>query len=213
MHHATKVLTAHYENTLQQYGPTPRGMDWEKNSEKLSLRFEMMLRIIRDPGKRVTLLDVGCGAGLLLDHIHQKNYNWIEYTGVDASVNMIDAAIKKHPDAIFRCLDICEIKSDLPKYDYVVSNGVFTVCDTIPKHKMDDFFITALNFMFKLCKQGISFNVMSKYVDFEVNHLYYRYPGDIIDYCVRNLTRYVTIIHDYNLYEFFTFLYRKGRKQ
>lgn len=208
MHKVTDILVKHYETSLEKYGATPRGMDWGDRSETLELRFNIMLQPIQ-PTKTLTLLDVGCGAGLLLDYIYKQGYTGINYAGIDASKKMVDAAIKKHPEGTFFCRDICDSNLDLPQYDYVVANGLFTVRSLSTIQDMDNFFEAAVNAMFKHCKRGIAFNIMSKYVDFEVDHLYYRLPGDIIEYCVKNLSRYVTIYHNYQLYEFFTFVYKK----
>ena len=62
--------------------------------------------------------------------------------------------------------------------------------------------------MFELATIGIGFNMMSNHVDYKDKHLYYASPQDILEYCLKNLSRKVSIHHDYDLYEFTTFVYK-----
>ena len=62
------AIVGHYEKALKQFGPTPRGADWP-NGADLATRFGVMLELLDDAGERPALLDLGCGAGLLLDYL------------------------------------------------------------------------------------------------------------------------------------------------
>jgi hypothetical protein len=55
--------------------------------------------------------------------------------------------------------------------------------------------------MFQSCQKGIAFNAMSTYVDFQVDDLYYSNPLAVFDFCKKNLSRKVTLKHDYILRE------------
>ena len=48
---------------------------------------------------------------------------------------------------------------------------------------------------------GFSFNLLTSYVDWEEDHLYYGDPGVFFEYCKRKHSRFVTLLHDYPLYE------------
>jgi len=63
-----EVIAQHYELCLKQYGATPRGADWP-NGADLAVRFGVMLELLAEGGERPTLLDLGCGPGLLLDYL------------------------------------------------------------------------------------------------------------------------------------------------
>jgi len=58
--------------------------------------------------------------------------------------------------------------------------------------------------------KGFAFNMLTKYSDREYmkEYLYYADPLFIFDYCKRNFSKKVALIHDYELYEF-TILVRK----
>ena len=59
-----------------------------------------------------------------------------------------------------------------------------------------------------MLSKGISFNLLTKYADYEADNLYYGDPLYFFDYCKRNLSKYVTLLHDYELYEW-TILVKK----
>ena len=64
------------------------------------------------PSKCKRILDLGCGTGLELDKIWQKNPD-IEVTGVDLCQSMLDKLLKKHSDK--RLTIVCQ---DYFKYDF-----------------------------------------------------------------------------------------------
>ena len=55
-----------------------------------------------------------------------------------------------------------------------------------------------------------SFNILTKYSEknYMQDHLYYADPLFFFDYCKQNFSKNVSLIHDYNLYEF-TILVKK----
>ena len=58
--------------------------------------------------------------------------------------------------------------------------------------------------MNKFSLKGFAFNVLTKYSDKEYmqNNLYYADPLFLFDYCKRNFSQNVALLHDYELYEF-----------
>lgn len=69
-----------------------------------------------------TILDIGCGTGLELDKIWQKNPE-IAVTGVDLCQNMLDVLHKKHPDKQLTlvCQDYFQYDFGADKWDAVIS--------------------------------------------------------------------------------------------
>lgn len=62
----------------------------------------------------LSVLDVGCGTGLLLDHLAPK-----EYTGIDVSAGMLSVFKKKHPAANLKNTDLYSFSGG--RYDLVVA--------------------------------------------------------------------------------------------
>ena len=92
--------------------------------------------------------------------------------------------------------------------DYVVCSGVFHVKDQVEPGEWRRFINAMLRRMFELAKVGIGFNLMTSYVDYEAPHLCYLPPADMLDFCVRHLSRRVVIRHEYPLWEYTVYVYR-----
>lgn len=74
------------------------------------------------PFKCREILDLGCGTGLELDYIWQKNPE-IEVTGVDLCQDMLDKLLKKHFDKhlITVCQDYFRYNLGCEKWDAIIS--------------------------------------------------------------------------------------------
>ena len=63
--------------------------------------------------------------------------------------------------------------------------------------------------MFCMCRVAIAFNCLSDQVDFRAEKLFYANPGEMLEFCRRNLSRFVVLRHDYLLHEFTIYVYRE----
>jgi hypothetical protein len=73
---------------------------------------------------------------------------------------------------------------------------------------MWDYTKTLLPALFKKCKYGLAFNVMSEHVDWKRDDLFH-VPYDLLaDFLQKNLSRNYIFRNDYGLYEFTTYVYR-----
>ncbi len=80
---------------------------------------DWIVKRINDAPQNV--LELGCGTGLLLKHIHDK-YPAAQLSGIDASANMLRLAQNRLPDATFTQADItAEIEG---QFDIVLSVNV-----------------------------------------------------------------------------------------
>lgn len=68
------------------------------------------------------ILDVGCGNGRLLETLKDKN---IEYTGVDFSINLIEKAKQRYPQANFSVAEITNLPYENESFDSVFAIAVF----------------------------------------------------------------------------------------
>jgi len=62
----------------------------------------------------------------------------------------------------------------------------------------------------RLSNKGFAFNILTSYSDADLmrSDLFYADPCYFFDYCKRNFSKQVALLHDYGLYEF-TILVRK----
>lgn len=208
MDNVSETLKAHYEKKFEMYGPSSMGVDWGEEEKNLNLRYEKMLAVLQDSGLSLpSLLDVGCGFGGLLRYVNTKGIN-LCYTGVDVAENMIKWARKSFPENEFFLGDVLEIIND-KQYDYTVCNGILTQKLNIAALAMDEYAHKLIRRMYDLCLEGIAFNVMTTKVNHFANNLYYRNPGELLSWCMSEITPHFKIDHAYPLFEYTIYLYRE----
>lgn len=206
MESVTKRLKDHYEKTFSEFGASSRGVDWGKN-EDVQLRYENMLSVITSKSvESVSILDVGCGYGGLLDYAVNCDVK-LDYTGIDVAKNMIAYANLHHENSSFFVGDVLHHPFH-QQFDYVVCNGILTQKLATTIKDMDHFAYALIRRMFDLCKTGIAFNIMSNKVNFMAENLYYRSPVEMLSFCLDNLSSKVRIDHAYPLYEYTVYVYR-----
>ncbi|QNL20593.1 class I SAM-dependent methyltransferase [Hyphobacterium sp. CCMP332] len=194
-----KTLKEHYEKKLKEHGPTARGMDWP-NPEDLDSRFKVLTSIIAE--KNVTLLDLGCGAGLLIDFMKRNQLDDITYFGSDISEKMISAAKEKYTDNEFEVRDILDQPYEQGQFDYVIMNGVLTEKREMSQAQMIDFAQNIIQSAFKSCRKGLAFNVMSTHVDWKREDLFHWELDEVVSFLVAKCSRHIRILMDYGLYEY-----------
>ena len=204
-----RKFSSYYTPIFQRHGTSPQGVDWGPVGEDLSMRVDRMLELTDRgsvPGPRISILDVGCGYGTLLDEIKRRQMA-VDYHGIDLSDAMIAAARQRHPDAEWTAQDI--LKAELPVFDYVICNGLLMLKLDIPLREMDEFAKAVVRRMFDLCRIGVAFNMMSTHVNFMVSHTFYRNPVEWLAWCMTELSPRVRLDHAYPLFDFTIHLYRE----
>lgn len=100
---------------------------WEKS-------YQMFSEVL--PSNCQKILDLGCGTGLELDKIWQKNPD-IEVTGVDLCQSMLDQLLKKHSDRRLTivCQDYFRYDIGYEKWDAVISFE--SLHHFLPEHKKE----------------------------------------------------------------------------
>jgi hypothetical protein len=95
--------------------------------------------------------------------------------------------------------------------DYGIASGILNVRMNYTDDAWHEYFRTTLALLDRTSTKGFAFNCLTSYSDPDKqrDYLYYANPGEWFDYCKRNFSRNVAILHDYGLYEF-TILVRKN---
>ncbi|MFC1941567.1 hypothetical protein ACFLWL_04150 [Chloroflexota bacterium] len=86
--------------------------------------------------------------------------------------------------------------------DYVVSSGIFNA----RLSDNESFVRRMLKRCLELCNIGTALNMISNYVDYKQEDLYYYSPESIFTFC-KTLTKRVSLRHDYMPFEFTVYLY------
>lgn len=194
----------YYDEKLRSYGPTARGVDW-KSRESQQLRFAQLLKLI-DQTRPFTINDFGCGYGALIDYLENAGVQF-QYFGYDISPKMIAQAEELHAGSSF-----VTDKAHLSEADYTVASGIFNVKLQTSDAEWKKYILDVIETINSLSRRGFAFNALTKYSDAEFMRpdLYYADPLFFFDYCRTNYSRFVTLLHDYPLYEF-TILIRKEK--
>ncbi|HXB71937.1 MAG TPA: class I SAM-dependent methyltransferase [Candidatus Acidoferrales bacterium] len=204
-------IVAHYESCLERHGDSHLGVDWP-NARDAERRYDVMLGVIPpDARQQVSLLDFGCGAAHLYEQIRTRRLDHrIAYSGLDLSPKFVALCRQKFPGIPYYCLDVLAGDADLPQFDYIVMNGVFTEKDTLSQAEMLTYFQALVTRVFAKTRVGLAFNVMSKQVDWERSDLFHLSFDVLATFLTDALSRHFVIRHDYRLYEYTTYVYREG---
>jgi SAM-dependent methyltransferase len=202
------ALREHYENCLEQHGDNHLGVNWPRQEDALK-RYEVMLDMLRPTpdGERISVLDFGCGAAHFYEYLIARGRHDIDYVGLDISQKFIALSRHKHPALTFYCLDFLLPGAELPQFDYIVLNGVFTAKATLGFEEMWTFCRNLLRKLRPHARRGVAFNVMTKHVDWERDDLFHL-PFDTLGGFLRDEQwQQYTLRSDYGLYDYTAYLY------
>ncbi len=203
-------VARYYEAKLLKFGPTARGVDWN-GFESQELRFEQLTKVLDGVAadEEFSLLDVGCGYGALVAFLG-KRFSRFQYDGYDISEEMLRAAKSLHgtEDARVRFIGNWDAG---PTADFSVASGIFNVRLDCEADEWREHVLSTLRRIDAKSRRGWSANFLTVYSDEErmKDYLYYADPAFLFDWCKRNASRRVALLHDYELYEF-TLIVRKA---
>jgi SAM-dependent methyltransferase len=204
------IISAACEEDLIKYGDSFRGVGYTKSPEEAAERYALMLGVVREHAAPVTILDLGCGLGHLLDFIESHaDYRHLRYAGLDISSMYLNAARARHPQHEFILMDVLEDDEQLPVFDYVVLNGIFNYRGAIERSDMVRYWQQLTTTAYRHCRLGMAFNVMSTLVDWEREDLFHVPFDTMAAFVGKHLSRHFVIRHDYQAYEYTTYVYRQ----
>jgi SAM-dependent methyltransferase len=206
-------IAKYYEDCYQTHDDNNLGVNWTK-IEDVSKRYQVHFDVIAyskisKPVEEISLLDFGSGLGHFYEWIHKTKDAAPKYTGADINQCMCEAALKKYPGVDFHSIDLIKDDLDFPIFDFIVANGVFTVKHSLNYDEMKDFFNAAIKKLWEHCDTGLSFNLMSKNVDWERDDLFHVSMDELALFLKQNLSRNFVFRNDYGLYEYTAYVYKK----
>lgn len=205
-------IVEHYEELLAQHGDSLHSVGWPKE-QAARVRFGVMADLFRGAPEGWTLLDFGCGASHFYEHLAAQGRLPKTYTGLDMSEKFIRVSEKKFPDNKYICRDVLADPLPGPVADYAVANGLFTYKGGMDAAAMREHMRRMLAAIYPLCGVGMAFNVMSPYVDWRDETLFYEPVQSVMDFVAEHLSRHFVVRHDYGLFEYTVYVYRAPRGQ
>lgn len=200
-------LNNYFTEKLEQHGATAKGVDYNGEQAR-DIRFAELVKII-NPARQFSIIDYGCGFGAMFDYLYARGWKF-DYYGVDLIEKMVLAGRETHKDFPNAHFTIDE--KELPVAEYLVAAGIFNIKMDAEYAEWENFTCETLQRMNAFCAKGFSFNMLTKYSDAERMaqrpDLFYGDPLFFFDFCKRNFSRNIALLHDYGLYDF-TILVRK----
>jgi cyclopropane fatty-acyl-phospholipid synthase-like methyltransferase len=200
-----KDLQAHYRALWNQHGDSAQAVQYSSR-ETQELRFAKLVEVADLDGCRI--LDFGCGTGQLQDYLLRQGVN-VSYHGVDIVDEFLTLCRSKFPLGRFGHLE--DFQGE--QFDYIMVAGVFN-------NLMEDntaFYQSTLKTLFGMAQKGLAFNMMSAYVDYQDEGLFYEYPEKVFAFLKREVTPFVALRNDYEVkagvppFDFTVYAYRSGQ--
>jgi SAM-dependent methyltransferase len=151
-----RIIKRH-RHSLWMYGQGPQALYWE-NSAVQTLRFDTLLSCGIRSGDSV--LDVGCGLADLYPYMKGKGID-VDYTGIDLSPDLIDAARARAPDLSLYQGDLFDFNPVDQAYDWVLLSGALNE----PLQDEGAYVHAMLPRLYAACRKGLAFNLLN--ADFE----------------------------------------------
>lgn len=193
-------IISRYKERLQRYGEDIKALA-SGTYERQQIRFEVLSAVGEMEGASV--LDLGCGFGDFYEYLTNRGLK-VDYTGYDICPDFVELASAKFPQAKFEVRDI-QVEGILRQFDYIISSQTFN--NRLMHEDNFELMKNIITRCFEAHQKGIAIDMMTSYVDFKDDHLYYYSPEEIFNFC-KTLTKRVVLRHDYPLFEFTVYLYK-----
>lgn len=186
-----------YSENIEKFGINSKSVGWT-TLEGQVLRFQKLLEVIEDKSNSFSVNELGCGYGELFNYLVLNDLKISEYNGYDISDKMLNAARKYITDSRVHFIKNSAVNKIS---DYSITSGIFNVRFQTTEEQWTEYIISILNNMNEFSKKGFSFNLLTNYVDYKEAHLYYGDPIFFFDYCKKNFSKKVSLLHDYEMWE------------
>ena len=200
-------INAYFSERIRRHGAVPAGVDWNGDEAQIR-RFDVLCRMIRLEGG-FSVNDLGCGYGKMAEYLADR-YPGCRYYGYDISEDMVRAALEQHEGRDHVSFVRIDSPSEMRVSDYTVASGVFNVRLDRSDEAWTEVILHTLDEMNKRSRLGFAFNMLTSYSDQEYmkSYLYYGDPCYFFDFCKKNYSRNVALLHDYDLYDFTIHVHR-----
>lgn len=193
------ALVSLYERRYDELGRDVRSLGWKSTTDQ-ELRFAVLCGIGDLSG--ASICDIGCGFADLLPYLRERFHD-VTYTGVDVTPSFVDEARRRFPEATFHCLDILE-QPFAQRFDYFLLSGALNYC-VADNERLTKGMLAR---MFELADRGVAANFLSTDVNFQ-RPINFHHDPLITFRWARQLTKWVTLRHDYPLWEFTLYLHKQ----
>ena len=188
-----------YTGSLATHGASAKSVGW-KDQPTQALRFERLARVInRDRAGGFSVNDWGCGYGAMFGYLDGlAGADLQRYVGYDISEEMLSVATAACDPARARFVLGSAVTEEA---DYSFVSGTFNVKLQATDAVWETYIKGHLETIYAKSRVGMAFNLLTSHVDWRAENLFYGDPAAFFDFCKRHLSRHVTLVHDYALFE------------
>jgi SAM-dependent methyltransferase len=204
-------VEALYTANLGEHGTNSASVGWP-DPDAQRLRFEKLAYVLAmdPPVGEITVNDWGCGYGAMFRYLDERpDLRLGGYSGYDLSAEMLGAARAFVDDPRATWVHGSEVTRTA---DFSFVSGTFNVRMEATEAAWQSYVEDTLRTLAERSRHGFAFNLLTSYVDWRKDDLFYADPAHFFCFCKENLSRYVTLLHDYPLYEW-TIAVRLGRSE
>ena len=198
-----KSIIDRYSSRFREHGIDPKTLNTGKG-DKHRIQLDVHASAGQLSGKSV--LDIGCGLAFFYRHLRDAGVI-VKYTGYDIVDDFVTSNQAQYPQCHFETRDIlvdginsspdwaffCQVFNN--RYKHADNRKVVEQC---------------LQLAFAACREGVSIDMLSTYVSFREDHLYYFSPEEMFAFA-KTLSPYVTLRSDYLPYDFTLTIYKAPR--
>jgi hypothetical protein len=193
-----------YTSSLKEHGQTAQGVGWG-DAEKHNIRFDQILYLFNNATGNISINDLGAGYGAFYYYLINAGYKISCFNAYDISQEMLNEAQQNLIDDCAHFYNKDQIDT---LCDFSVASGIFNVRFQEDHDIWTNYILKTLHNLNDYSRKGFAFNILTSYVDWKDDKLYYADPCFFFDYCKKEFGQQVTLLHDYPLWEW-TMIVRK----
>ena len=188
-----------YERNLDKLGEVSSALGWKSENEQL-MRFSKLVSSFDLGEGPVSINDYGAGFGdlypFLKEHCKAEVLEYNAYEINEKVMSVCRDRLSMHEGSRFFTSGDIETTAD-----YSIVSGTFNVKLETSKQEWKEYIFNTLEQLHNRSSKGFSFNLLTSYVDWEAEGLFYANPEEFFSYCVSNFSNKVALLHDYPLFE------------
>ena len=187
-----------YKSQFEKYGDSPKSILTPK--ARNSIRYSIISDYVNS-NKELNILDYGCGLGYLLEYLKPR-YKNLNYHGYDLIPDFISHCNGKFLEGNSEFSVVSPDKKIKDEFDVVFASGVFNLKSSESEEESKLYAFSKIKELFFSSKELLIVDFPSQYIDFTHPEAQHFNIGEVIDFCVNQLSRKFIIRHDKLPYEF-----------